>query len=463
MVSRRRFLLGIGGVAVALPWLETFAPKTASAAPSGNAWTIILRTGNGVVQAHGGNGDPEMYWPRKFGALTKSSMAAESDRAVSELADYADKLLLVQGIKYGFPGNGCAHSGSGNQCLTAAKVSSSPSGNKSLAMGESIDNRIARELTPNVEPLTLYAGPKYGYIDEVLSYRGALQLRSAEAIPFNAYKRLFGLPDADTQAAQIASLRRKSVNDMVRGQMNELLARKDLSKGDRERLDLHFSSIRDTEIKLLCQMPQARIDQLNAETPKAMANDEIEVVVRMQMDILALAVSCGGIKAATLQIGSGNDGTDYILNNVKQPHFHQISHRIFSDGATGDPIPDAVGKHHQIDRNFLKMFKYLLDKLSSYKLTNGTLLDQGITILTNDLGAGVSHSYENLPYVMAGSAGGYLKTGLHVDAKENGQFITNNRILNTIGAAVGCKNGAGPLDNFGDPSLKGGLIPALLA
>ena len=34
-------------------------------------------------------------------------------------------------------------------------------------------------------------------------------------------------------------------------------------------------------------------------------------------------------------------------------------------------------KHHQIDRHMLKHFKYLLDKLSSYQVGTGTLLDQG--------------------------------------------------------------------------------------
>ena len=84
----------------------------------------------------------------------------DADRAVNELADYADKLLMVRGTKFAFPGNGCGHSGGGNQCLTAAKVSDDPSGNESLAMGESVDNRIARELNPasNPDPLTLYAG-----------------------------------------------------------------------------------------------------------------------------------------------------------------------------------------------------------------------------------------------------------------------------------------------------------------
>ena len=50
-------------------------------------------------------------------------------------------------------------------------------------MGESIDNRIARELQPmGVEPLTLYAGKMGGSLDEVLSYRGPKMLRAAAVL-----------------------------------------------------------------------------------------------------------------------------------------------------------------------------------------------------------------------------------------------------------------------------------------
>ncbi len=38
----------------------------------------------------------------------------------------------------------------------------------------------------------------------------------------------------------------------------------------------------------------------------------------------------------------------------------------------------------------------------------------------------------------------------------------NNKVLNTIGAAMGCTNGRGdPLDDFGDPALPKGFIDAL--
>ncbi|WP_437330814.1 DUF1552 domain-containing protein [Sorangium sp. So ce381] len=458
MITRRRVLRGLFGVTVALPFLETFAPRRA-AAGTGDVppFAIFMRQANGVAQQVGD--EPEMFWPSATGPLTAESMAADADRAVSELKDYASRLIMVRGVRFAFQGNGCGHSGGGNQCLTAAQVSEDPAGNESLAMGESIDNRIATELNPaGVEPLTLYAGRMAGYINEVLSYRGPKQLRAAERDPYKAYQKLFGLAEVDAAAAEALAARRASVNDLVREQMQALMGRKDLSKGDRERLQLHFDSIRDLEVGLACALPPERVAEMEAISPNVGSYDNVETVTRMQMDIIALAMACGATRAATLQVGDGNDSTEYTIHGVRQKSFHKISHRIDGDGEVGPPIEGAQELHHQIDRIHARMFKHLLDRLSSYDLGSGTLLDRGVAVWLNDL-ADKYHAYSRVPYILAGGAAGYLKTGQFIDER-----ITVNKLLNTIGAAVGCTNGqGGPLDDFGDESLEGGLVDTIIA
>ncbi|WP_245677811.1 DUF1552 domain-containing protein [Chondromyces crocatus] len=416
-----------------------------------------MRQANGVVQRT--NDEPELFWPSALGPLTVASMTADGERAVSELKDYAEKLTLVRGVNFAFPGNGCGHSGGGNQCLTAARVSDDPSGNASLSMGESIDNRIARELnTPGVEPLTLYAGKMNGYIDEVMSYRGPRQLRAAERNPYNAYMALFGLSQLEPEVLKRLAAQRTSVNDLVREQMNTLLKSTALSKNDQQKLDMHFQSIRDLEVTMSCQLPDPTVLEMEAISGSAGANDNVEAVARMQMDIIALAMACGVTRAATLQIGDGNDSTEYTIDGVRQKSFHKISHRIDSDGDSGPPIEGAMMLHHKIDRIHGRLFKHLLDRLSAYEFGSGKLLDYGVAVWLNDL-ANKYHSYTNVPYVLAGSANGFLKTGHYIDAGN----VANNRLLSTIGAAVGCLNEEGaPLDNFGDSSLPRGHISEML-
>jgi hypothetical protein len=463
-MQRRLFLRGAAGVVVALPFLETFAPRRASGAPAAAFnFAIFVRQANGVQQKS--SSEPERFWPQNLGPLTKASLAADlaADRTLGMLSDFADKLNIVRGLKYNFSTSGCGHADGGLQCLTAAKPDGMNS-NKALAMGESIDNRIVRELEPaGSEPLNLYAGAKDGYLDDVLSYRGPKDRRAAEQNPFNAYKRLFGIPGMSDQAAQLAA-QRFSVNDLVRTQMKALMARPELSKADQDRLQLHFDSIRDMEVQMACQLAPARYGEIAAIDPKTVGSgDQIETITKMHMDIIALAMSCGRSHAATLQIGNGNDQTQYVIDGVKQERYHYISHRVNSDGSTGDPIPDAVLKHHNIDMKFAGLYQYLLTKLMSYPTPTGTLLDDGVAIWFNDLADGPPHGSNNVPWVCAGSSGGFLKTGQYIDAG-NGKLVTNNKILNTIGAAVGAKNAAGaPLDDFGDPSLEKGLVSQMLA
>lgn len=458
--NRRAFLRGVGTVGIGLPMLDVFAPRVTRAADMPRC-AVFVRQGNGVAQA--GNGEPERFWPKNLGALTRASMEADADRAVKELAMYADKLLLVRGTRFAFGANGCGHSGGGNQVLTAAKVSSDPSGQHSLSMGESVDNRMATAINPEGrEPITLLTGDTQGYLPVVLSYRGPKQLRGADNDPFAVYMRMTGLSGMDSGVVQQVSMRRKSVNDLLREQFNQLLGRTDLSGEDRRRLDLHRSAIREVEVKLSCNLPEMRQRELDGINP--VSGDNYVTVTEMHMDVIALAFACDYSRVATLQMGQGNDGTQFTIpgfrNGEKLPRFHQISHRIYSDGSEGDPIEGAQEMHHEIDKLHARLFRYLLDKLASYSLPTGTLLDQSVAAWTNDLGHGVSHNYENIPWVIAGSAGGYLKQGQYIDAGR----VTHNRLFNTLLNAVGVRKPDGSLiDDFGDPGLEPGQISGMLA
>lgn len=462
-LGRRTFLVGASGVTLGLPLLETFAPRKARAdAPGVPRFAVFVRQANGVAQE--GGGEPEQYWPYAPGPLDSAMLSAQSDRAISELAQYADKLLLIKGLRFAFPGNGCGHSGGGNQCLTAAKVSTEPAGNLSLAMGESIDNRIASALNqPGVEPLTLYAGKMGGYIDEVLSYRGALDLRAADPNPWSVYTKMVGLNALDEALAEQIKARRVSVNDLVRDQMTGLMSRPDLSSDDQLKLEQHFDAIRDLEVELSCTLPgDVEVMEYMAANETYSLNDEMDAISKLQCNLVALAFACGYTQSATLQIGDGNDGTEWWIDGVKQPRFHQISHRIYSDGSEGDPIPDAVGKHHQIDRIHLRIFRHLLDRLSAVPTESGTLLDDTAAVLTNDLGHGVSHTYDNVPFVIAGSCGGFLKTAQYVQLP---QLTTHNKLFNTLLNAVGVRKDDGEtwIDDFGDPELEKGWIDEIMA
>src|SRR5262245_20427329 len=115
LINRRLVLRGAGGLMLGLPLLDAFTSRKAFAQTAARSPFVLIVVGdNGVVQAGanlGGGGEPEMFWPTATGALTKDKMLADkSTRSTGELADYADKLLIVRGINLPYNSTGCSHS-----------------------------------------------------------------------------------------------------------------------------------------------------------------------------------------------------------------------------------------------------------------------------------------------------------------------------------------------------------------
>lgn len=469
--NRRAFLRTIGGLGIGLPFLEGLSERSAFAQAAGEAaptFGMFICTANGVVQAF--REEPEKFWPTELGPLTTAGMQAfAGDRATGLLADYADRLLIVRGVNYPFGNRGCGHALGLTLCLTAAQ----PEGDaqNAVSTGISADTLIANELHPaGVEPLALYAGRKGGYIDEKLSFRAPRQVRAAEGNPWNVYQRLVGLVQPETGAstgeAERLALRRRSVNDLVRDELNALLSLPALSQDDRKRLDLHFTSVRDIEQGMSALAFSCTEDNLDLQAIQAMndgsafrpSDGTIEDVAKLQIDLAAFAFACNASRVATLQVGDGTDGSRYTINGVQAERFHWISHRQTSDGNDGQPIANAVEVHVEIDRIRMRTFKHLLDRFSSYGTPNGSLLDASFALWTSHVAIGPSHSFNNLPVIIAGSAGGFLRQGQYLDAGGVG----NNRLLNTLITANGVRRNGGPVTDFGEPGLDGGLIDGLV-
>ena len=447
--SRRLFLTGTAGLTLGLPLLEGLNGEARAA--EGDPFLFFVRQGNGVSQAD--EGEPEGFWPRNEGELSQEVLEQDSDRVLSELSPYGRSITAIKGLSYAFSSNGCGHSGGGNQCLTANEVSDDPSGQASLAMGESVDNFVARSFSENGgEPLTLYTGPRGGYLEEVLSYRGSKDIRPAEDDPWTAYQRMLGVDEGvDLEGLD---LRRQSINDVLSEQLDSLIASPQLSSADVARLTLHRESIRDFE-RLSCRVSEEQALAMQDGVGLSTLDDRRMLVARQHLDLMALAAACGFVRSGTLQIGDGNDGTEYTIDGQRLPNFHWISHRIYSDGDEGETIVGAYDMHQAIDRLYAQTFMHLLDRLNEHGI-----LDQGISVWCNDLGAGVSHSYNNVPFVLAGSAGGALRAGQFLDLGG----VYHNKLMNTLISAVGVRTESGGLvEDFGHSSLDGGVLDGLLS
>jgi Protein of unknown function (DUF1552) len=175
-------------------------------------------------------------------------------------------------------------------------------------------------------------------------------------------------------------------------------------------------------------------------------NGMIEDVAKLHMELVALAFACNFNRVATLQWGDGTDATKYNVpaNAGLGWPFHHLSHRVQSDAETG-VNPTAEQAHAEIDVVRMKTLLHGLDAFSARGL-----FDKSIVLWTNHVADGPSHSFRNVPHIIAGNGGGYLKQGAFVDAGN----ITNNKLFNTlIAAAIRDKSMEPP--NFGKGSGTG--------
>jgi hypothetical protein len=463
-LSRRWFLKGAGGLTLGLPLLD--ASQATGAAPPPARFALFVVGANGVAMADAGRGEPETFWPTATGQLTTESLQAEdtrNGRTLGLLSPHASRLLLVRGVNQPYGSAGCDHQSGDNMCLTSARIFGS--GNSSLSMGESIDNRIARELNrPGVEPLTLRAGWRpndgTGYDNPgFISYVGERQPRAAEPSPLRAYQRMVGLPGGGMNESGL-SLQRTSVNDLLRAQITGLMTSPALSTDDRQRLQQHFDTIRDMEVVMTsARLEQDVLDNIALVDSNVLSMDNHASVVRLQLSLLAFAVASGYSATGTLKIGDRIDSQQWTVDGVRLPQFHMISHRNLSDSSGGAIIPDATELHRKIDRIHAADFLYLCDRLASVETPTGPLIDQGYAVWTNQLASGW-HQHDNQPFAVVGSGGGYLKVGQYVDAGG----VTLNLMLNTLLNAAGVKaSDGGPVEDFGEQTLARGQISSIIA
>jgi hypothetical protein len=451
----RRAFLRAGTVAIGLPFLEGLPERSAWAQNSPPVFGLFIVAACGVVGSK--------FFPGSTGPLTSSGLGAMTDKATSVLAPHAEQLLFLKGVN--FPMNGptnCGHAQGLCQALTAAPAGDG--GKTAYSNGASADVVIAQAVNDaGGDPLTLYAGNRNnGYIAERISFKGAGagQVRSADDNPYTLYSKLVGLtgsggaPTTDALADELLASR-KSVNDLVRAELNGLLGMSALSQDDRLRLQQHFDAIRDAEVKMgemgvACSKDGLATSQIEAlQSGLAFkTNGMIEDVAKLHLELTALAFACNFNRVATLQHGDGTDQTKYTVpsNASLGWPFHHLSHRVQSDSNTGNN-PTAEQAHAEID--VLRM-QTLLHGLDQFKARG--LFDKSFVMWTNHVSDGPSHSFKNVPTIIAGNAGGYLKQGQYLDAGN----VTNNKLLNTLIAAAVRDKLAWTM-NFGQGSGSGGL------
>jgi hypothetical protein len=482
--DRRRVLRGAGGLALGVPWLEGLAPRRAAAATAPRRMAIVFCC-NGVNMSR--------FFPTTpYGPLTAASFS--STQSTAALAPFASKLLVPRGLfqtPRGYnldPGGGNDHDRGCGSKLTCSPLSG---GVDVYATGVSIDQVVAHAINPGGKgPLNLMVGSRARGVLGCVSYSAPGRQADPILNPWTALKDWVGAgsnpmvgPTVDANAG-----RRRSILDLVKSDLARLQASPALASKDREKLDYHVTAVRQLELGLTsisgsgaaatrCVLPQATLDKASAMQGKNVQDDAlVPQIAPLMMEILALSLACDHNRVATLQFGSGAVGPIFgwlaASNdlNGKYNH-HKLSHGSTDGGASPNlPTPAWTGALKDIDTWHMGQFRLLLERLSGYQEGGQTVLDNSAVVYVNELADGSGHSWWDLPTIIAGSAGGYLKQGQYLKLSGAGSPIDYNAPMNqfwtTIANAVGARKADGsPMTNFGNPGPMGkaGEMSALKA
>jgi hypothetical protein len=478
--SRRRFLKSIGAGAALLPMLH--ADRGDAACYVGGIKRLyILAWTNGMLSSINN-------WATAGNDPTSWSLGSMGFQA--SLQPYMSDLLLLKGVDYSFikdmPGSG---ERTGHACfpgmLTGAFYQLLSSGTSSdLAGGISVDQYIGTQLQkggykglvslnqgtfvvstghlswsapgqvvlPDPDPASVFN----------LYFKGALPATTPTMMPTTGA----GGADGGTPVVNNTAAIERSILDYVINDINRFS--NIVGTEDKRSIEAHLTSIRAIEARLqdtvtppsasdggapistttgtpaACNVPST------AGEPKPTATASVPVITKLQMDLAVAAFAADLTRVVVMQIsdqGAANLIMSWLGFSSGGP--------LASDPNTGDTNGFHAIAHENTARKvtcdtwFQSQVAYIIGQLKS--ITDGTgksMLDSSVVVAMNSMRSG-THETTGVPVIMAGSCGGYFKTGRSLALPAG---TPNNGLLVALCNAMGT-----PVSTFGQASYGGEL------
>jgi hypothetical protein len=430
--DRRALLRGLGGAAIALPWLEATAGRAQAAATGPRRFIVFFE--------HGGTISATMKGGKKYdGSGVNNGVdgwaARPGDGLVlgpihQALQPFADSIAVVRGVDNAAcakqsPYNG-DHGWANVTALTCANVTKTEAkdGDHYTTDGASIDAVLATRLaqrTPVKFPSINLSIPAHNYGTPF--FRAPSQPVEGEYNPLTAFGKLFEGVTTAGQAPDPVAARARALRKSVLDGVGEGLGvfRQRVSAADARSVDAHLDHIRALERRLDAVAPQATCSKPTLTGQDARVDQysvKIEKSGPAQVDIMIAAMRCGLTNVGTIEIG---DFYAKFLDPTFPAAFdigHSLHHsardvgKTGPDGAKWQDWYDTMLKNRQWRIQLLARF---LDGLASTPEAGGTMLDNTLVLWTSEFSCGADHAVADLPILLAGKAGGRLKTGRQVN------------------------------------------------
>lgn len=395
-VSRRTFLKG-AGVTMALPWLDSMLPafaSTATAAQPRRFVSVSLALG-----LHGPNLNPKT-----------TGFGYEPSLYLSKLNDLLGDLTVVTGSSH--PGVSGGHNAEGS-ILTAAPYSRNGVFRNTI----SIDQQMAKHLGhftryPSL-PLNIDSNNSPSYTENG-------SMIPAEYSASKLFNMLFITDSEEERKRQKSRLQQgRSIMDVVGDDARRL--QRDLGKGDREKLDQYFTSVRNFEQRLSeaedwVGKPKPKVDM--AVPVDIRDNNEMIRKKKMMLDIMYLAIQTDSTRFMTLHL-NGNGGTIPIPG--VEEGYHNLSHHGLDE--------HKIEQLTLVEIEMVKAWGGFVRKLKETPGGKGSLLDQTMVLLTSNLGNASAHDNKNMPALFAG---GGFKHGQHIAFDQDNNYPLPNLYVSAL-------------------------------
>ncbi len=422
VLDRRRFLRGLG-VGISLPLLDAMRPAFAA---SGSVAGPPRRF---VAMCAGLGFHAPFLIPQKTGR------DYELTPYLDLLKEHRDDFTILSGLSHPEQNGNNGHA-SELTWLTSAKRPGLAGFKNTISIDQVIANQIGLE--------TRYPYLALSNSNDSLSWTDSGVEIPGESSPARMFGQLFIEGTAEEKARQARDLKRgKSILDTVLGEARRL--RGELGHQDREKLDEYLTSVRDLESRLQVsegwvEHPKPKVDT----APLRDIQDKFDAIgkQRLMYDLIVLALQTDSTRTITYRIGGMNAVP--TIQGVTQD-WHNLSHH----GRDEKKIEELK----IIEAEEFRALNDFLARLKSRTEEGGNLLDQTMVLYGSNLGNASSHSWKNLPLLLAG---GGFRHGQHLghDPDNNAEFAN---LFVQLARQMGVE-----IDTFGSSAKPGitGLEPA---
>jgi hypothetical protein len=443
--TRRQVLKGLG-VALSVPWLETFETKRAQ------AQTASVRRYMSV------------YWPlgTADGPLWGAAGAGPSMALapiLQPLQPNISKIMPLGGVGNYSPWNGHVEPPHSRNCATAwtgVQPSGPMNANSSISIDQAIANQIVasnggKSPTPlaslqvGLSTLDSFTDGLPAPHSRSISWKDAASPLYKIISPQAVFDTLVagGLPQTGNVSVSTppdpAALRRtalrKSALDYIAASATSLQMQ--VSKSDSARLRQFLASVRDLEIRVAAApvvTPSGlACSPLTRPTQTVMVNQgypsgfDRGMHATLMIDLVVMAFQCDLTRVVSFMLDDAR--SDFVYNFLTTRKFSTTG----STPGTG-AVGDYFGQTHAGDQNDgfatitwwnMAQLNDMITKISAIKEGAGTAFDNTIIYAGSGL-HGANHDALNCPVVVAGTGGGVFKTGqaLHLGG---GSVVTGNK------------------------------------